>query len=418
MRSTVTLSILLLIIVCIDLYAYKGLKVFLLDIQKDWLRIGIKFFYWLVFAGFAIGLVSAFTISPGEQPYKMYSLYYYMFGFTLLLYLPKLFFIVFELIDDMIYAVQWVANKFSTPDVGEGRQISRVKFLYQAGAIVGAIPFLSVAYGMIKGRFDFRVLREQLTFSNLPKAFDGFKVVQISDAHLGSFFDNYKPVETAIEMVNALEPDIIVFTGDLVNNYSEEAENWIPLFRKFKAKHGKFSVVGNHDYGDYVKWKDNNAKADNFKRLQQIHKEMGFNILMNQGESIDINGEKISLLGVENWGVKPFPQYGDVTAAKADTEETPFKILLSHDPSHWDEVVRKEHSDVDITLSGHTHGMQFGIELGNIKWSPVKYRYPRWGGLYKEGEQYLYVNRGFGYLGFPGRVGMPPEITLLELKTA
>lgn len=423
MRSfnIVPILILITIMFLIDLYSFKGLKLLVQDIQQEFIRKGLLYLHWIIFGGFVVWIVTASYLAPQSEGHKMYPLLYYLFGCWILFYFPKIIFSLFELTDDIIYGVRLLVDKLSVPakDIApEAEKISRSRFLYQTGTVVAALPFIGIAYGILKGRFDFRVIRKQLSFSNLPKEFNGYKVVQISDAHLGSFFENYKPVERAIEMVNALEPDIIVFTGDLVNNYSSEAENWIPYFQKFKAKQGKFSIVGNHDYGDYGKWPSGEEKKANFDRLKEVHKEMGFRLLMNENERLEKDGASIGILGVENWGVKPFPQYGDVTKAKEETEDVPFKILLSHDPSHWDEVVRKEHQDVDITLSGHTHGMQFGIELGNIKWSPVKYKYPRWAGLYQEGKQFLYVNRGFGYIGFPGRVGMPPEITLLELNKA
>ena len=248
-------------------------------------------------------------------------------------------------------------------------------------------------------------------------AFDGFKVVQISDMHIGSFHGHENQVKKAIELVNEQKPDLILFTGDLVNNFTEELNGWIPILSNLKAKYGMYSILGNHDYGDYYEWENEAEKAKNLNDLKQAHKNIGFRLLLNENEKISINNSEIAIVGVENWGLPPFPQYGNLNAAMNGSAEMPFKILMSHDPSHWDaEVIEK--TDIDLTLSGHTHGMQFGIEIGNIKWSPVKYKYPRWAGLYKDKDQYLYVNRGFGYIGFPGRVGMPPEITLIELEKA
>lgn len=407
----------ILILFFIDLYSFKGLKVLTNDLNNPFIRKGIHYLHWTIFVVFSTWFFMAFTSVEGMSNYKNYKYYYFLFGMVILIYLPKLFFNSFQFVDD----IQYVARKVFTPKSiqGDGLQpISRAKFLYQVGGVVAVLPFLGAAYGMVKGRFDFRVLKENLAFSNLPNSFNGLKVVQISDAHLGSFFDNQKPVEKALEIINSLEADIIVFTGDLVNNFSEEAENWIPLFKGMRAKIGKYSILGNHDYGDYSRWKSIEDKQKNFNRLIEIHLEMGFHLLLNKHVVIEKNNEKIALIGVENWGIAPFPQKGDVEKACLGCENVPFKILLSHDPSHWDEVVLPHHSDIDITLSGHTHGAQFGIELGNIKWSPVKYKYKRWGGLYTEAKQHLYVNRGFGYVGFPGRVGMPPEITLLNLESA
>jgi hypothetical protein len=270
---------------------------------------------------------------------------------------------------------------------------------------------------MAKGRFNFRITNEKLSFPNLPEAFNGFKVVHISDIHIGSFLGHENQVKKAIELVNEQNPDIILFTGDLVNNFAEELSGWIPILSDLRAKYGKFSILGNHDYGDYFEWPNKAEKEQNLTNLKQAHKELGFKLLLNESMQIELNNSKIGLIGVENWGLPPFPQYGNLKVAMNGSSELPFNILMSHDPSHWDaEVIDK--TNIDLTLSGHTHGMQFGIEIGNVKWSPVKYKYPRWGGLYKENKQYLYVNRGFGYIGFPGRVGMPPEITVIELKRA
>lgn len=406
----------ILILFFIDLYSFKGLKVLTNELNNPLIRKGVHYLHWTLFLVISTWFFIAFTNVEGMSNHKNYKYYYFLFGMVILIYLPKLFFNTFQFVDDF----QFIARKVFVPKTIETdglEPISRAKFLYQVGGVVAVLPFLGAAYGMVKGRFDFRVLEENLRFSNLPKAFNGFKVVQISDAHLGSFFDKQKPVEKALEIINSLEADVIVFTGDLVNNFSEEAENWIPLFKGMKAKMGKYSILGNHDYGDYSRWSSIQDKQKNFNRLIEIHREMGFNLLLNNHVLLEKNNEKIALIGVENWGIAPFPQKGDVRKACLGCEDAPFKILLSHDPSHWDEVVLPYHPDIDITLSGHTHGAQFGVELGNIKWSPVKYKYKRWGGLYTEAKQHLYVNRGFGYVGFPGRVGMPPEITLLKLHS-
>ena len=406
------------VLLAIDLYVFKGLRTWSADWSPSasrWLMIG----FWAI--SLTLSLSALFITNDMRRagdPSK-YELYYTAFGVLLMFLVPKLLFVVFGVIDDLQFGIRWIGSKLmSSPSEVEstGEQISRMRFLYTTGALLAAIPFTSIAYGMLKGRWAFRVIRKQIASANIPASFDGFKVVQISDAHVGSFFDNHKQVKRAIQMINDLEPDVLVFTGDMVNNFASEAESWIDAFGSLQAKYGKFSILGNHDYGDYSKWDSEEEKAANLNRLKEIHSEMGFRLLLNENERIDLNGDQIGLLGVENWGVPPFPQHGDLAQAKRGAENLPFKILLSHDPSHWDHVVRKEHSDIDLTLSGHTHGMQFGVELGNIKWSPVKYKYPKWAGLYTEGQQQLYVNRGFGYIGFPGRVGMPPEITLLELK--
>jgi predicted MPP superfamily phosphohydrolase len=342
-------------------------------------------------------------------------------GFFILFYVPKLIFILFHFTEDLIHLVKWIAYKISaSPEVtnsGSAPGISRAKFISQLGLLVAAIPFTSILYGMARGRFDFRIESIDLQFSNLPEAFDGFKIVQISDMHIGSFYGHEQKVKYGIELINRQNPDIILFTGDMVNNCAEELDGWTPILGNLKAKYGKFSILGNHDYGDYFDWKNEAEKEQNLDNLKQIQKDIGFRLLLNESEEVELNGSKISLIGVENWGLPPFPQYGNLKDAMNGSSENPFKILMSHDPSHWDaEVINK--TNIDLTLSGHTHGMQFGINLGKLKWSPVKYKYPRWAGLYQEKNQYLYVNRGFGYIGFPGRVGMPPEITVIQLKKA
>jgi len=286
--------------------------------------------------------------------------------------------------------------------------------LYQMSFFVAAIPVVSVLYGVTKGKFKYRVIHEKIRFKNLPESFRGLKIVQISDMHLGSFRRKYEQIAKAVEMINEQEPDLIFFTGDLVNNFAEETDGWAPVLAKMKAKYGKYSVLGNHDYGDYSEWESPAAKEKNLTAIKNFHKKIGFRLLLNESETLTIDGEEIALVGVENWGKPPFPQHGDLNKALANVAPEQFKMLLSHDPSHWDEEVLTG-TDIDITFAGHTHGMQFGIERAGIKWSPIQYKYPRWGGLYNEKEQYLYVNRGLGYHGFSGRIGMPPEITVVEL---
>jgi len=287
-------------------------------------------------------------------------------------------------------------------------------FLYQMSFFVAAIPVASVLYGVTKGKFKYRVIHEKIRFKNLPESFRGLKIVQISDMHLGSFRRKYEQIAKAVEMINEQEPDLIFFTGDLVNNFAEETDGWAPVLSKMKAKYGKYSILGNHDYGDYSEWESLAAKEKNLTAIKNFHKKIGFRLLLNELETLTINNEEIALVGVENWGKPPFPQHGNLNKALANVAPEQFKMLLSHDPSHWDEEVLTG-TDIDITFSGHTHGMQFGIERAGIKWSPIQYKYPRWGGLYRHNKQYLYVNRGFGYHGFPGRIGMPPEITVVEL---
>ncbi|MFM7683890.1 MAG: metallophosphoesterase, partial [Bacteroidota bacterium] len=271
--------------------------------------------------------------------------------------------------------------------------------------------FIGFIIGIFFGRWNWKTHRIELTFTHLPEDFHDVKLVQISDVHIGSFFDNYEKVKKAIEKINSLKPDFVLFTGDLVNNTADEMHGWEEIFQGIRAKKGKFSILGNHDYGDYVKWESNDHKEENLKKLIELHREIGFTPLMN--ESIELT-PGFWLLGVENWGKAPFRQSGNLQETLINVPNEHFKLLLSHDPSHFDEQVVK--TNIDLTLSGHTHGMQFGIERFGLKWSPVSWKYKKWAGLYKVENQYLYVNRGFGYIGFPGRVGIYPEITEIILK--
>lgn len=269
-------------------------------------------------------------------------------------------------------------------------------------------------YGILKGKYAYRVIKQELFFDDLPTAFDGFKIVQISDIHAGSF-DNKKAVKKGIDLINAQQADLFVFTGDLVNNKASEIEPWIPYFNQIKAPYGQFSILGNHDYGDYIKWENPQSKANNLYQLKKYHQQIGFKLLLDEYVILEKEGHKIVLAGVENWGIG-FGERGDLQKALSGTQVNDFKVLLSHDPSHFDAQVKTYPSKINLTLSGHTHGMQFGIEAFGFKWSPVKYRYKHWAGLKKENDRYLYINRGFGFLGFSGRIGIWPEITLLELK--
>lgn len=280
--------------------------------------------------------------------------------------------------------------------------------------VVASIPFASMLYGITFGKYNYKVKKVTLKFPNLDPAFDGYKIIQISDIHAGSF-DSIENVSLGIEKINEEHPDLVVFTGDLVNDQAEEIDDYIDVFRQIKSKDGIYSITGNHDYGLYREWSSPQAQEENFKRLIQKHGELGFDILMNEHRKIKRGDAHFNLVGIENWGLPPFPQKGDLNRALEGTDDQ-FTLLLSHDPSHWDAETIKHPKQIDLTLAGHTHGMQFGIEIPGIRWSPVKYKYPRWAGLYQEGNKFLYVNRGFGFLGLPGRIGIWPEITVIELK--
>lgn len=415
-----TMLIFILIFIAItDTYTFRGVFLLTRSIDTTWLRLGLRVGFWIITAAFAGGLIYLVnTPEPRPSP-SMTRNYYAFFGLFLLLYIPKLIFIVFQLAQDITYLIQHLVAGISHITAGKenvikGIPISRLTFISRIGLIVASIPFISIIYGMLKGRWDFRVRKHELYFPHLPEAFEGLRIAQISDIHIGSFYGHREKVEGAIEQLNSLNADFVFFTGDLVNNFAEELEGWIPVLSKIKAGTGKYSILGNHDYGDYYNWSSEEAKQENLSKVKAAHAKFGFRLFLNENAVLESKGEQIALIGVENWGLPPFKQYGDLDQAIRGVENIPFKILLSHDPSHFDAQVLDK-TDIALTLSGHTHGMQFGIEIKGIKWSPVKYKYPRWAGLYTVNGQKLYVNRGFGYIGYPGRIGMPPEITVLEL---
>jgi uncharacterized protein len=337
----------------------------------------------------------------------------------LILFLCKLLGSVFLFVDDIFRVFRWVLSLFkhkSAEVIDASQSISRIKFFSQLAVTFTVVPAIGFIYGMVKGAYKYRVHHVKVPSPNLPEEFNGFKIIQLSDIHTGSFM-NSNGLTEAFDIVIQQNADLILFTGDLVNNVSTEVEGYEYLFKKLKAPHGVYSVLGNHDYGDYVAWETPEAKQNNLQLLKAKQKDFGWHLLMNEHVAIEKNGAQIGLLGIENWGGNMrFPRYGKMTEAYSGAEKYPFKILMSHDPSHWDMQVVLEYPEIDLTLSGHTHGMQLGIEIPGFKWSPVKYIYKNWAGLYKQGKQFLYVNRGLGFLGYPGRLGIWPEITVIELQ--
>ncbi|KAB8151976.1 metallophosphoesterase [Kordia sp. TARA_039_SRF] len=366
----------------------------------------------------------------------------YAIAMLLTLTVPKLFILAILFIEDIFRFFTGLFNYFQHSGMSATEALpGRRKFISQLALGIAAIPFAGFLYGVFKGRYDFRVIKHTMFFDDLPDAFDGYTLTQISDIHAGSF-DNKEKVEYAVDLINQQQSDVILFTGDIVNAVAEEMHPWIDTFKKLEAKDGKYSVLGNHDYGFYA-YETKTEILENHKKIEQVHKDIGFNLLLNDKKTIERNGEKLHILGVENWGASGhFPKKGSLKKAAHDVVDGEFNVLLSHDPSHFDykemqfpknsegkavirptDVVDESNiinfeKKIQLTLSGHTHGMQFGIEIPflNFKWSPVKYRYPRWAGLYEEAGKYLHVNRGFGVLAFPGRVGIWPEITVIELK--
>jgi predicted MPP superfamily phosphohydrolase len=338
-----------------------------------------------------------------------------------ILFASKLAVVLFLILDDAFRLLKYIVNYlFKGPDTGttEAVKITRNDFINKLALIAGAIPLTAFIYGMVRGAYQYQVKRVTLRFPNLPAAFNGYKILQISDLHTGSFTSTH-PLEKAVALINKQNADLFFFTGDLVNNIAPEVVPHIPALQKIKAKDGKFSIFGNHDYGDYVTWESREAKVQNLQTLAKHHAEIGWRLLLNENIVIERDGQKIAVLGVENWSTRMnFPRYGNLARAYSGTEQLPFKVLLSHDPSHWDGEVNPKYPDIDLMLAGHTHGMQFGINLPGLKWSPVQYVYKQWAGLYKKGRQHLYVNTGLGFLGYPGRVGFLPEITVFELRNA
>lgn len=407
------------ILFLIDLYVFQGVRLLIQNKSISTQRI-VFWVYWSVSA------LAIFTIFLGQWidwhtwPKQ---LRVYTFAMIFIVYISKIIVMIFMLLDDVIrlfrFAFGWIAIKFSSSnEVSESFRVSRLDFLVKTGFILSAIPFFSLIYGMVKGAYNYRVHRLNLAFKDLPDAFHGLKIVQISDLHTGSF-NSTEHLAKAVELIMEEKPDVIFFTGDLVNDIHTEALPFKDVFKKLSAPHGVFSILGNHDYGDYYNWPDMESKMENLSKLKSFHGEVGWKLLLNEHTYLEKDGEKIGLIGVENYsGKKNFSRYGDMKKATENYEVQKVNILLSHDPSHWNTQITNEYRYIDLTLSGHTHGMQFGVEIPGFKWSPVQYMYKQWADLYEQEHQKLYVNRGLGFLGYPGRVGILPEISVFNLHKA
>jgi predicted MPP superfamily phosphohydrolase len=409
----------LVLLLLIDWYFYNAIKTLL--IGSTALRKNIAFYMYWGFTILSFLLFLSPTIIPFSELPKFVRIY--VFAFVAMVIISKIIGSVFIALDDIIRLFRWIASYIVKPKQNESLEIasnphtiSRLKFLNYIAVGMAALPFAGFIYGMVKGAFDYRVHKIKVVLPNLPSSFNGLKIVQISDIHSGSFVSTTH-IEEAIKIVMQQNADVIFFTGDLVNNEATETEPFIEILSRIKAPMGVYSTLGNHDYGDYKQWDSIEAKRKNLQDLKNIHAQVGWKLMMNEHVALKKGEDEIAILGIENWGGNlNFPKYGDMKKAHAGTEKYPVKLLLSHDPSHWDQQVIKEYKDVDITFSGHTHGFQFGIEIpGWIKWSPSQYVYKEWAGLYTQGNQHIYVNRGLGFLGYPGRVGIQPEITVMEL---
>ena len=391
-------------ILFLDFYAYQSLR----TVTKNKIAFAV---YWLLSLSILINFtykLANFNSAHGFPQTLMLA-----FGLLILSIIPKIFALLVLFGEDIFRIFKGTLNYFSK---GEPKAFlaDRREFVSKVALALAAIPFSSILYGMARGKYNYQVIRHSLYFEDLPEAFHGFKLTHISDIHSGSF-DDAEKIMAGIDLINEQESDIILFTGDLVNNTADEMEPWIGHFSKLKAKYGKYSILGNHDYGEYVQFNSEEEKAQNFQAIKDLHPQIGFNLLLNDSVYVEKENDKIAIVGVENWGTR-FKKAGDLNVASSKINKEDFKILMSHDPSHWDAEIKNHQSNFHLTLSGHTHGMQFGIEIPGIKWSPVQYVYKQWAGIYEELGKYINVNRGFGFLAFPGRVGIWPEITVITLK--
>ena len=400
--SLFAIFLLCIVIVGVDALSFYWLQSITKHIDSPALKTIIEILFWT----FTIGLVSAILILKLRMETvpvtKRQSLISSLYGLTISSFIPKILFVI---IISILYFSNYIFSETES-----------LILVPTVGLIAGFLPFFVIVNAISNAVYKFKVYRVTVPHKDLPKAFDNLKIVHISDLHLGSFNYRFAVLERAVNIINEMDADLILFTGDLVNNFAWELNGWDKVLKKLSAKKGKYAILGNHDYGDYSIWGSEDAKNENFETIKNFFGEINFKLLLNEGETISENGEVLAIIGIENWGEPPFRQDGDLVKALNEVEEIPFKILLSHDPSHWDAEVIK-FTDIALTLSGHTHGMQAGITLLGKQWSPIKYKYKRWAGLYNVGNQFLYVTRGLGWLGFPGRLGMRPEITLIQLKS-
>ena len=399
--------ILFIIIAIIEVYAFQAVKTFT---KVRWVLIAYALISFVVIV-FVFYEFTKFDRTIGQTQMTMMTM-----GLLILVLVPKLILTFFMLLEDIYRVFSGTITHFMGDNDNAEFLPDRRKFISQIALGIAAIPFLSLVYGMTKGKYNYKVLKQTLFFPDLPDAFDGFTITHISDIHSGSF-DNSEKINYAIDLVNEQNSDLILLTGDIVNTHAKEMHPWIETFNRIKThEYGKYSVLGNHDYGEYVTWPNSAAKEENFQAIKQLYSDIDFKLLLNEHTFIEKGGQKIALVGVENWG-KNFKQAGDLNKAAGQLNKEEFKILMSHDPSHWEHVVQHDDKHFHLTLSGHTHGMQFGIEIpGYFKWSLAQYVYKQWAGLYENLGRYVYVNRGFGFHAYPGRVGIMPEITVLKLK--
>lgn len=399
--------LLLIVLVLVEIYSFQAFRSILKPRWLLWAYQGLS----LVLIAFIVYQFATLDRSLGQTHLLQWTI-----GLTLIMLIPKLLLMIVMLLEDVYRVSEGVFRKISGNTIRKDFLPERRKFVSLIGFGLAAVPFLSMLYGVTKGKYNFKVIRQSIAFPDLPDSFDGFTITHISDIHSGSF-DKAEKIKYAIDLINAQKSDMLLFTGDIVNSFAAEMDPWIDIFKNIETHtYGKFSVLGNHDYGEYVTWSNAGDKAKNFADIKELHRKIDFKLLLNENVTVQKGADSISVIGVENWGVN-FKQAGDLGKASKDVPDQAFKILLTHDPSHWEHQVKFYSKKIQLTLAGHTHGMQFGIEIpGVFKWSPAQYVYKQWAGLYEHLGRFVYVNRGFGFHAFPGRVGIWPEITVIELK--
>ena len=400
----------LAILLSIDLYAYQAVRAWVSPWKPRNRRLAKAIYWGLTALVIILLLLNIFEVTDGwGRPAKM------AVTVTIFLaYLSKIPVLLLLLIDDLRRAVVWIADKVSP--VTE-RDTGRSRFLAKAALLAGGVPLATLTYGIVRNAYRYRRFAVDVPIPGLPAGLDGLKIVQISDMHSGSWTRS-EPLRDAVELINGEDADVVCFTGDLVNNEAAEMQPYVDIFKEVRAKHGVYSILGNHDYGDYRPWNSPEDKEANMQLLYDTHARLGWDLLRDENRILDVNGHRLAVLGVENWGEAfRFPRKADLAKAYRGVHDCDCRILLSHDPTHWDARVRPGYPNIELTLSGHTHGFQFGVEIPGFRWSPAQYIYKQWAGLYREGKQFLYVNRGLGFLGYPGRVGILPEVTVLTLRS-
>lgn len=407
----IRLIIFLVILLGIDLYAFQAVRSWASPYELNTRRVVHGLYWGVSVVAYVLLALSILDISEGWSKGALTFLRVFLF----LNWISKLPIVLVLGIDDLRRLVTAGLNWVSP--VTE-RDVSRSRFMSTLALIAGGVPLTTLTYGIVRNAYRYRRFAQDVPVEGLPTALDGLKIVQISDMHSGSWTQK-EPLKDAVKMINEEGADIVCFTGDIVNNEATEMLPYIDIFKEVRGKHGVYSILGNHDYADYVRWPSEEAKQENMELLYDVHRQLGWNLLRDENRTLTINGHRVGILGVENWSAAMrFPKKGDLDQAYRGSEDCHCKILLSHDPTHWDAQVRPNYPDIDLTLSGHTHGFQFGVEIPGFRWSPAQYIYKQWAGLYRQGRQHLYVNRGLGFLGYPGRVGILPEITVLTLRTA